>query len=80
MSELLGKANELIELKGTEWRHDGWPCHGKYPCLYTDEVLSIIKGYQHLLERVVDEWADYAPHDALFDIIKSSIPKEQPNA
>ena len=56
MSELLRKANELTALNVASERgphYDGWPCHGKYPCMYTDDALYVIKGYQDLIRRII---------------------------
>lgn len=56
MSELLDKANELTTLNVKSRcgpHYDGWPCFGKYPCMYTDDALYVIKGYQDLLRQVL---------------------------
>lgn len=85
MSELLRLATELSGLEDT-WERDGWPCHGKQPCLYSSEVLAVIGGYQDLIRRmaghldecrglIVSEWG-HSDLDDIIDEAKASIPEQ----
>lgn len=86
MNELLRMANELMTLERD--RQGGWPCHGEYPCMYTDDVITVIKGYQDLIRRMADmlEACSSYGHglwcqklDALVYEAWGAIPQEQSN-
>jgi hypothetical protein len=77
MSELLDMANVLFESSGQE-PHGKWFCFGKYPCMYHDDALFVIKGYQDLLRRVVSAHYECAPSglsSTFIAEIESSIPE-----
>lgn len=73
MSELLELANSLMSM---EQRNGGWSCFGKYPCLYTKEVIAVIKGYQELIHKVAIDLAicsSYVTNDDLLLRVESIL-------
>lgn len=54
MSDLRDLAQQLIDERYHGYKQLGWPCVEHAHCMWTDDAIKVIEGYQDLLRRVVD--------------------------